>query len=195
MLVSTEQFSLWYHTSAMILLVGASASGKTEIAKYLQAHYGIKKVITHTTRPMRSGERQDVDYHFVSKEQFDQLKKEDSFVETTHYNGNEYGSSKAEVADDKVLIVDPVGLQAFIKLNNPRIITFFLDAKEETRRKRMAQRGDEKSAIESRIQNDKKEFDLSRIGHPDFILTTDQDSVEKLSNDILNLYQQKLSLL
>ena len=168
----------------MILLVGASASGKTEIAKYLQAHYGIKKVITHTTRPMRSGERQD-----------DQLKKEDSFVETTHYNGNEYGSSKAEVADDKVLIVDPVGLQAFIKLNNPRIITFFLDAKEETRRKRMAQRGDEKSAIESRIQNDKKEFDLSRIGHPDFILTTDQDSVEKLSNDILNLYQQKLSLL
>ena len=59
----------------------------------------------------------------------------------------------------------------------------------------MAQRGDEKSAIESRIQNDKKEFDLSRIGHPDFILTTDQDSVEKLSNDILNLYQQKLSLL
>ena len=158
MLVSTEQFSLWYHTSAMILLVGASASGKTEIAKYLQAHYGIKKVITHTTRPMRSGERQDVDYHFVSKEQFDQLKKEDSFVETTHYNGNEYGSSKAEVADDKVLIVDPVGLQAFIKLNNPRIITFFLDAKEETRRKRMAQRGDEKSSIESRIQDDKKEF-------------------------------------
>ena len=92
MLVSTEQFSLWYHTSTMILLVGASASGKTEIAKYLQAHYGIKKVITHTTRPMRSGERQDVDYHFVSKEQFDQLKKEDSFVETTHYNGNEYVS-------------------------------------------------------------------------------------------------------
>lgn len=186
---------MWYDTSTMILLVGASASGKTEIAKYLQAHYGIKKVVTHTTRAMRSGERQDVDYHFVSKDQFEQLKKENAFVETTHYNGNEYGSSKAEVADDKVLIVDPTGLQAFIKLNDPRIITFFLDAKEETRRQRMTQRGDEKAAIESRIQNDKKEFDLSRIGQPDFILKTDQDSVEKLSNEILNLYKQKLSLL
>ena len=195
LLVSSSRRSLWYHSSTMILLVGASASGKTEIAKYLQSHYGIKKVVTHTTRAMRCGETQDVDYHFVTQDEFSHLKAKNAFVETTNYNGNEYGSSKAEVADDKVLIVDPTGLQAFIKLNNPRIITFFLDAKEETRRQRMAQRGDGKNAIESRIENDRKEFDLSRIGNPDFILSTDTKSVEELANEILNLYKQKLNLL
>ena len=54
----------------MILLVGASASGKTEVAKLLKALYGIKKVITHTTRPIRKSEENDVDYHFVSKDEF-----------------------------------------------------------------------------------------------------------------------------
>ena len=44
----------------MIVLVGPSASGKTEAAKLLYSIYGIKKVITHTTRPMRIGEKDDV---------------------------------------------------------------------------------------------------------------------------------------
>ena len=67
----------------MILLVGASASGKTEIAKYLRTRYGMVKAITHTTRAMRVGERQDVDYHFVSKDEFLRLKGEAAFVERT----------------------------------------------------------------------------------------------------------------
>ena len=45
----------------MIVITGPSASGKTATCYYLQENYGIKKVITHTTRPMRAGEKNDVD--------------------------------------------------------------------------------------------------------------------------------------
>ena len=65
----------------MIVLIGASASGKTEAAKMLMAKYGIQKAITTTTRPMRVHEVDGRDYFFVSKEKFDQLIKEDKFVE------------------------------------------------------------------------------------------------------------------
>ena len=110
----------------MILLTGPSASGKTEIAKVLSKLYGIKKVVTHTTRPMRIGEIQDVDYHFVSKEEFLALQEENYFVETTFYNNNYYGTSKKEIADDKVLVVDPNGKNAFLALNDDKNIFFFI---------------------------------------------------------------------
>ena len=54
----------------MIVLVGASASGKTEIAKLIIKNHGFEKMVTTTTRPMRVGEVKDVDYHFLTKEEF-----------------------------------------------------------------------------------------------------------------------------
>ncbi|MBS7384058.1 MAG: guanylate kinase, partial [Bacilli bacterium] len=53
----------------MIVITGPSASGKTATCLYLQEHFGIRKVVTHTTRAMRVGEKNDVDYHFVTKEE------------------------------------------------------------------------------------------------------------------------------
>ena len=57
----------------MVILVGASASGKTEVARYLQAVYGMRKATTTTSRPPRKGERDGIDYFFVSKEDFERL--------------------------------------------------------------------------------------------------------------------------
>ena len=65
----------------MIVLSGASASGKTEAAKMLMVKYGIQKAITTTTRSMRVHEVNGKDYFFVSVEKFQQLIKEDKFVE------------------------------------------------------------------------------------------------------------------
>ena len=97
----------------MIVITGASATGKTETARVLSTLFNIKKVVTHTTRPMRKGETDGVDYHFVSKEEFLKLKDEDYFVETTTYNNNYYGTSKKEISDDKVLIVETSGAKIF----------------------------------------------------------------------------------
>ena len=100
----------------MIVLSGASASGKTEAAKMLMAKYGIRKAITTTTRSMRIHEQNGRDYFFVTREQFDQLIKEDKFVEYTLYNGNYYGSTKDQIANDRVVVIDLEGLKSFSNL-------------------------------------------------------------------------------
>ena len=75
----------------MIVLAGASASGKTEVAKELAKKYGITKVITTTTRDMRVNEVNGRDYFFVSKEEFERMVHDGCFVEYTVFNENLYG--------------------------------------------------------------------------------------------------------
>ena len=73
----------------MIILIGPSASGKTEIAQILEKKYNLKKVITHTTREKRINEKENVDYYFVSKETFLDMIKQNKLVEYTFYNNAE----------------------------------------------------------------------------------------------------------
>ncbi|MCF0117711.1 MAG: guanylate kinase [Bacilli bacterium] len=178
----------------MIILVGASASGKTEVAKILASKYNIKKIITHTTRNMREGEQNDVDYHFVSKDQFEELLKQDYFVEHTLYNGNYYGTSKKEVQDDKCLIVDTNGLKAFKALNDNHIVVFKLIAEEKTRFDRMIGRGDSKENAETRIINDRIKFSDEEIGKVDYTINTEALGIEGVADLVSKTYKEKIKL-
>lgn len=177
----------------MIILVGASASGKTEVAKQLAREFNMKKVITHTTRPMRAHEKQDIDYHFVSVQEFLLLKSQNAFVETTEYNGNYYGTSKKEIGDQKCLIVDPNGLHAFQQLHDPHLVTFLLTANEEIRKNRMISRGDTYENIHKRIAGDKKDFSKETIGDVDFCISTDLKTIAEITHQVYTLYQQQLN--
>jgi guanylate kinase len=175
----------------MILLIGASASGKTEVAHVLTDKYHIKKVITHTTRPMRTNETNGVDYHFVTPEQMRSLIALNFFVETTVYNGNTYGTSKPEISDDKVLIVDPNGFHAFTALNDPRIVTFMLEASETTRLNRMLYRGDHLNDAKKRIDNDRVQFDKNSL-KTHYIINSEAVSIEEIADQVFRYYQQHL---
>ena len=65
----------------IIVLVGKTASGKTTVANELCKNHGYKRIITYTTRPMRENEIQDVDYHFISDEQFNEMVENNEFTE------------------------------------------------------------------------------------------------------------------
>lgn len=176
----------------MILLVGASASGKTEIAKCLASSFHIQKAITHTTRPMRVGEKQDVDYHFVSEKEFLSLKEKGALVESTFYNGNYYGCSKAETGDDKCIILDPKGIASFLALGNPNIVTFFLRTTKATREKRMHRRGDDEESIAKRLKGDDLTFDEKSLPPIDYVIDCDEGSVEELSAKVYSLYKERI---
>lgn len=178
--------------SAMILLIGASASGKTETAKLLRSEYGIAKAITHTSRQPRAGEKNGVDYFFVTKNAFETLLKEDFFVEHTFYNGHYYGCSKAQVNDDKCVVVDPNGLRSFLALHDSSIITFYLKASEETRKNRMRSRGDKDEEIIHRLVNDRKDFAPENIEKTDFVISTDGRTLEQIAKDIYSKYLSML---
>ena len=171
------------------------ASGKTEIAKALAERYGIVKAITHTSRPMRVNERNDVDYHFVTDEEFLRLKEQDAFVETTFYNNHYYGCSKAEIGDDKCVVMDPNGLKSFRALGDERIVAFYLRASKKTRLERMTLRQDKPELIASRLANDDISFDEAKLPKMDFVIDTDEKTIPELTEMVYRLYSERLNLL
>ena len=177
----------------MIILIGPSASGKTEIAKKLISTFDYKKFVTTTTRNKRVGETDGIDYYFISVDEFKENLANNKFIETTIYNNNYYGSYKSEMGDNKVLIVEPNGLKAFQSLNDPHIISFFIDSSEDDRYERMIKRGDEINDIKRRLHNDRKLF-YENI-KTDFRIINKNKSLEELSNDINNLYLKKIKSL
>ena len=176
----------------MIVLSGASASGKTEAAKMLTQKYGIVKAITTTTRPMRCNEVSGRDYFFVSKEKFEEMIKDDLFVEHTMYNGNYYGSTKDQIADNKSVVIDLEGLKSYSALNDKRIVTFYLSTCEEIRFKRMLERGDSRDNAEQRIKNDRRLFAAEAIPPVDFKIDSENKTIEQVADEVYRLYCKKM---
>lgn len=80
----------------LIVITGATVSGKdTVVAELQKNHPSWKKVITTTTRLIRPEEKNGVDYYFVSKEVFLKMQKNEEFLETVAYAGNQYGTTKS----------------------------------------------------------------------------------------------------
>ncbi len=178
----------------MIILTGPSASGKTATCLFLQDHYGIKKVITHTTRAMRKGEVNDVDYHFVSKEVFEKMKENGEFIETVTFNGNFYGTSKNEVKIDKCMALEFNGAKTYSSFKDPKIVIFYMKANEKLRLARMQGRGDEPEKIKSRIDNDHSAFEMDDSIYKiiDIEVDTEKYNIEQAADFIYHKYLEIL---
>lgn len=172
----------------MIILIGASASGKTEVAKKLISKHSFSKVVTYTTRAIRPTEKDGIDYHFVSMEQFIKLREEGFFLETAEYNKNFYGTPLNDIALNKVLIVEPNGYKAIKKLNDNTIISFYITDTEDNRRRHMLERGDDPVKVEERILNDRKEFSFANIGTTNFVIDGGNKSITQLADEIYKKY-------
>lgn len=158
----------------LILLIGCMASGKDTILKEMINEGYAEPVISHTSRPMRKGEKDGIEYHFVSAEEMLKMKENNEFIEFKSYKAanNEkwyYGVNKNSLekglSKNYILIVDISGMRQikeyFKDDKNMEITTIFLDVDKETRRKRAIRRDDmtlEKvKEIERRLEADDKE--------------------------------------
>jgi guanylate kinase len=81
----------------LLVLSSPSGGGKSSIAKSLLARSDVGYSVSATTRAMRPGERDGVDYHYLTREDFLRRVAAGEFVEHAEYNGNLYGTLKAEV--------------------------------------------------------------------------------------------------
>ncbi len=147
----------------MIVIIGASASGKTEIAKLLQNNYKYQKCITTTTRDKRHNEVDNIDYHFISKEEFKNKLENNEFVEHTLYNDNYYGINKKDVNENSLVIVDPNGANELIKQLGDDVFVVYVETKKTLRKTRMINRGDDLELIEKRLNNDTNIFKKKNI--------------------------------
>ena len=178
----------------IIVLVGKTASGKTTVANELCKHHGYKRIITYTTRPMRKNEVQDVDYHFISDEQFNKMVENNEFTEYKRYNTAHgvwsYGSVitlEQELSDDcYVIILTPQGVRDLSRKMS-RYIAFYLNVSFESQLERLKKRGDEEQQIIKRLQNDAKDFEnVFDIVDYNFYTDVLSSSPQRVANMISN---------
>ena len=177
----------------LLVLIGASASGKTEIAKLLIRDFDYKKMVTTTTRKKRQDEVNKVDYNFITKNKFLIMKEENKFLETVEYNNNYYGTPKKGATIDKVLIVEPEGANSINKENIKDTVFILLETNEEIRKNRMLQRGDNLIQVLDRLNKDDVYFDEKNIDRIDYKMNTSTLNQEDLASIINDLYRKHLN--
>jgi guanylate kinase len=186
----------------VLVVVGPSGVGKdTVMLKLLEKFPNkFKKGTTHTTRTKREGEKEGVNYYYVSKEEFLKLKDENKLVENNFYNNNYYGLSKMELEKastlDKIMyvVIDINGAYSVHNLKIPAIYVAILPPSNEVLEKRLTGRGTEKpEIIQGRLKIANEE--LKRINETEFfnfkIVNNDLDkAVDDLLNDLKTVYTQ-----
>lgn len=173
----------------MLIICGASASGKTEISKLMRQTYGYQKMITCTTRPPRDFEIDGVDYHFLSEEWFNVLKNDGAFIETTEYQTYQYGTRIQDIHVNAILIVDPPGANAFFTQRPHQDMIVLIQSPKDLRRGRMLRREDDIGVIGMRLETDDDIFDEKNFKHLDLILTNHNQPLNELVDTLHQAYQ------
>lgn len=176
----------------MLILVGPSASGKTEIANILVKKYGMKRMVTYTTRQIRAGEIDGVSYHFIDKQEFLKKKANNDFVEDAFYNNCYYGTCKKDISSEKIVILEPNGVNAFYEKMPNDVVIVFLKASDEIRKERMIARGDHPKAIKERLEKDGEIFNEKNFTHIDKILINEGKSIDDMALEVYNFYNNIL---
>lgn len=176
----------------MLVVIGPSASGKTQIVKILIEQYNMKKLVTYTSRPMRQGEVEGRDYHFIDVDEFKKRIQEDFFLEYVNYNGNYYGTSHSDLTKDKVVILEKQGLMHYVNVARDTVKIVFLVCSKPILRIRMQNRGDSIEAITKRLNGDDDVFNDEIAKLADWIIDTSCSNIYKDAKTIYQLYQNSL---
>lgn len=173
----------------ILVLVGKSSSGKDTLQKELVQAGVFTNVISTTSRPIRDYEIENVDYFYISKEEFrDKIKKEE-FIEYRTYetllDGKPetwyYGTEKSSIdlAKDSVLVLDLRGLAALRNFfPDEKIIGIYLHCPTSLRTARAKMRGSFcKSEWNRRLKTDKIDFE-NVYSEVDYVLNSSKDTSE-----------------
>jgi guanylate kinase len=131
----------------IIVLCGKSASSKDSIQTILHKLYGYKPIVSVSTRPKRSNEKEGISYYFKTDEEFLELLKNDELIEHRVYNTIQngkpatwyYGIEKKEVDLSKnnyVTVVDLQGLEDLKEHFKDSVVSFYINVDAESRKLR-----------------------------------------------------------
>ena len=176
----------------MFVLSSPSGVGKTTFTKKIaEKNKNFIISISHTTRKPRPNEINGKDYHFIDKQKFDFLIKNNSFFEYAKIFDNYYGTSKEEVlkflseGKDVLFDIDWQGTQQLKKIKKISLITFFvLPPNIEVLKNRLLNRHDkEEKVIEKRMKKFNEE--ISHWNEYNYVVVN--DDLEECYNKIIEI--------
>lgn len=185
----------------LVLLSGTSGAGKDTIKNELiRRMENVESLPSYTTRSQRTGDKPGITYHFVTKEQFEEMIKNNEFYEYNLHHENYYGTSRKimneKIADGKIIVkdMDVNGTENLVKLlkDEIKVVTIFLKVEKEELRKRLANREDKPSEKEMELRLSRMEYEESKIGSYDYVLIN--NNLEKTINIIMTIIKSEMEL-
>lgn len=163
----------------LIVISAPSGAGKTSILfEGLKLHPDIKFSVSATTRKPREGEKDGVNYYFLTDEEFEAAKTAGKLLEWNTIHGNKYGTMKRSIdefiknGDSVILDTDTVGAFNIRKHFPEAVLIFIVPPSPEALRERLEKRSTESpESIETRLMNYPDE--ISRMDEYDYIIVND----------------------
>ena len=184
----------------LVILSSPSGVGKTTLTKKIQQKYNSFKIsVSHTTRLARSNEVEGVDYHFVKKDEFEELIKKEKFYEHAKIFNNYYGTLKENVdknikINDILFDIDWQGTKQLSKHKNLNLLKIFLiaDNKDELKKRLIKRNQNSNEEIDLRFKS--FDEDISHWNDYDYIvINKNLDVCFKQIEDIIKIHKHSLT--
>ena len=182
----------------LFVMSAARGAGKTTLKDLVIKDFpDIKYSISATTRKPREGEIDGVHYFFKTKEEFEQMIKDDALVEYNLVHGNYYGTPKSFVEKtlaegNRVLFdIDVFGKVNFDKVYPDATGIFIMPPSDEELERRLRGRGtDSEDVIRLRLENAKKEIEFAKTKGK-YEYTIINDDLQKAADELRAILKQK----
>ncbi len=150
----------------LYVVSGPSGAGKSTVCKEVRRILGINLSISATSRKARAGEKDGVDYFFLTREEFEKRIRNNEFLEYAKVHDNYYGTLKSEVENrlakgEKIILEIDVqgGIQIKEKFPEACLIFFKTSTKEELELRLRGRKTDSEETIKLRLNNSLKELE------------------------------------
>jgi len=174
----------------LIILSGPSGVGKDAVLLRMKRQgYPLEYIITVTTRPQRTKERNNVDYNFVSKARFEEMIKRRGLLEWANVYSNWYGVPKQPVKQaldkgyDVIIKIDIQGAATIKKILPQAVFIFLMPPSMEELAARLEQRHTE-SPFDLALRIKTAEEEAKQIHLFDYIVVNKRDEIDQAVSDI-----------
>jgi len=174
----------------LIVLSGPSGVGKDAVlSKMKELGLPFHYAVTATTRPRRAGERHGVDYHFLSKDEFQRMLEKGELIEWAEVYGNYYGVPKEETTEalskgkDVILKVDVQGAATLKKILPQAVFIFLMPPSKEELERRLRGRSSE-SGVDLALRLGKAAEEIKSLLLFDYAITSHQDKLDDVISRI-----------
>ncbi len=174
----------------LVVISGASGVGKgTVLKRVMELRGGMEFSVSATTRDPRKGEIDGVHYDFITKEAFEEMIRQEGFLEYSYHNENYYGTPRAQVEDKltrghTLLDIDPNGAAQVIKKRPDATLIFIMPPSMEELESRLRGRKDtNEEQIQLRLE--RAVWEIAQRGWYHHVVVNDQ--VETCAKEILDI--------
>ena len=171
----------------LIVLSGPSGSGKGTVREVLMQKEQFAFSVSATTRLPRAGEQNDLDYHFITREDFEGRIAREEMLEYTQYNGNYYGTVKREAigmiekGQNLLLEIEVEGAMNVKRVYPEAVLIMLLPPSFAEQEKRLRGRGTEsEEVIRGRLARTREEMEY--LPYYDYVVYN--EDVEACAEDI-----------